>query len=206
VLRAGNQLVYAIPLVSGSDPEQYTSPPGGLTGTATLSRDGVPLGTTASPAFGAFPIPDGAGTYTLRSVATRDVPWSVVGTAVDVAWTFHEPGLPAPAKPLPLLVVRAEGAVDDQSRAPAGKPFVLALTAQRQPGAGEFRLAELRVEASADDGTTWTPVPAVRIGNGGLAVVRNPAGEGFVSLRITARDTEGNAVSQTVIRAYQTTP
>ncbi len=206
VLRAGNQLTYAIPLVSGSDPEQYTSPPGGLTGTATLSRDGVPLGTTASPAFGAFTIPDGAGTYTLRSVATRSVPWSVVGTKVDVAWTFREPGAAAPVQPLPLMVVRAEGAVDDQSRAPAGKPFVLALTAQRQPGAGEFRLTGLRVETSADDGTTWTSVPTVHLGNGGLAVVRNPAGDGFVSLRITARDAQGNALTQTVIRAYQTTP
>ncbi|MDQ7803094.1 S8 family serine peptidase [Amycolatopsis sp. A133] len=206
VLRAGNQLVYAIPLVSGSDPEQYTAPPGGLTGTATLSRDGVVLGTTENPAIGAFTIPDGPGTYTLRSVATRSVPWSVVGTRVDVAWTFTEPGAAAPAKPLPLMVVRAEGAVDDQSRAPAGKPFVLALTAQRQPGAGEFRLAELRVESSADDGTTWTAVPAVRLGNGGLAVVRNPPGEGFVSLRITARDGQGNTLTQTVIRAYQTTP
>ena len=36
--------------------------------------------------------------------------------------------------------------------------------------------------------------------------MRNPAGEGFVSLRIPARDTEGNALTQTVIRAYQTTP
>ncbi|MDX3186869.1 S8 family serine peptidase [Streptomyces sp. MN03-5084-2B] len=206
VLRAGNQLAYAIPLVSGSDPEQYTTPPGGLTGTATLSRDGVVLATTPSPAFGALAIPDGAGTYTLRSVATRSVPWSVVGTAVDVAWTFREPGLAAPAKPLPLLVVRAEGAVDEQSRAPAGKPFVLALTAQRQPGSGEFRLADLRVETSTDDGAKWTSVPAARIGNGGLAVVHNPPGEGFVSLRITARDTEGNSVTQTVLRAYQTAP
>ncbi|MEV6824462.1 S8 family serine peptidase [Amycolatopsis sp. NPDC051102] len=206
VLRAGNQLVYAIPLVSGSDPQQYTSPPGGLTGTATLSRDGVPLGTTGNPAIGAFTIPDGAGTYTLHSTGTRSVPWSVVGTQVDVAWTFREPGLAAPAVPLPLLVVRAEGAVDDQSRAPAGRPFVLALTAQRQPGAGVLRLADLRVETSADDGMTWTPAPTARIGNGGLAVVHNPAGEGFVSLRITARDTDGNALTQTVIRAYQTTP
>ncbi|ADJ44733.1 subtilisin-like serine protease [Amycolatopsis mediterranei S699] len=206
VLRAGNQLTYAIPLVSGSDPEQYTAPPGGLTGTATLSRDGVAPASTPSPAFGALTIPDAAGTYTLRSVATRSVPWSVVGTAVDVAWTFHEPGAMAPAKPLPLLVVRAEGAVDDQSRAPAGKPFVLALTAQRQPGAGEFRLADLRVETSTDDGAKWTSTPTARIGNGGLAVVHDPPGGGFVSLRITARDTDGNAVTQTVIRAYQTTP
>ncbi|QKV79754.1 S8 family serine peptidase [Amycolatopsis sp. Hca4] len=206
VLRAGNQLAYAIPLVSGSDPQQYTTPPGGLTGTATLSRDGVVLATAESPAIGALAIPDGAGTYTLRSVATRSVPWSVVGTAVDVAWTFRDPGLAAPAKPLPLLVVRAEGAVDDQSRAPAGKPFVLALTAQRQPGAGELRLADLRVETSIDDGAKWTVVPTARIGNGGLAVVHNPPGDGFVSLRITARDAEGNAVSQTVLRAYQTAP
>ncbi|MFB9683639.1 S8 family serine peptidase [Amycolatopsis plumensis] len=206
VVRAGNQLVYAIPLVSGSDPEQYTSPPGGLTGTASLSRDGVALATAPSPAVGALAIPDTAGTYTLRSVATRSVPWSVVGTAVDVTWTFREPGLAAPLKPLPLLVVRAEGAVDEQSRAPAGKPFVLALTAQRQPRAGEFRLADLRVETSTDDGAHWTVAPTARIGNGGLAVVRNPAGEGFVSLRITARDADGNAVTQTVIRAYQTAP
>jgi hypothetical protein len=206
VVRAGNQLTYAIPLVSGSDPEQYTSPPGGLTGTATLSHDGVALAATPSPAFGALTIPDAAGTYTLRSVATRSVPWSVVGTAVDVAWTFREPGVAAPAKPLPLLVVRAEGAVDDQSRAPAGKPFVLALTTQRQPGAGEFRLADLRVETSIDDGAKWTSTPTARLGNGGLAVVHNPPGGGFVSLRITARDTDGNAVTQTVIRAYQTTP
>ncbi len=206
VVRAGNQLTYAIPLVSGSDPEQYTSPPGGLTGTATLSRDGVALAATPSPAFGALTIPDAAGTYTLRSVATRSVPWSVVGTAVDVAWTFREPGVAAPAKPLPLLVVRAEGAVDDQSRAPAGKPFVLALTAQRQPGAGEFRLADLRVETSTDDDAKWTPTPTARLGNGGLTVVHNPPGGGFVSLRITARDTDGNAVTQTVIRAYRTTP
>ncbi|WP_103341920.1 S8 family serine peptidase [Amycolatopsis sp. CA-126428] len=206
VVRAGNLLTYAIPLVSGSDPEQYTSPPGGLTGSATLSRDGVALAATPSPAFGALTMPDAAGTYTLRSVATRSVPWSVVGTAVDVAWTFREPGAAAPAKPLPLLVVRAEGAVDDQSRAPAGKPFVLALTAQRQPGAGEFRLADLRVETSTDDGAKWTSTPTARLGNGGLAVVHNPPGGGFVSLRITARDTDGNAVTQTVIRAYQTTP
>ncbi|WP_410672828.1 S8 family serine peptidase [Amycolatopsis sp. cmx-4-68] len=201
VQRAGDQLTYAIPIVSGSDPEQYSSPPVGLSGTATLSRDGVVLGTAADPAFGAFPVPAGAGTYTLRSVAARSVPWSLLGTRVDVAWTFHDPGSGAP---LPLMVVRASGAVDEDSRAPAGRPFVLALTAQRQPGAGAFRLADLRVETSADDGTTWTDAHALRLGDSGLAVVRNPPGEDFVSLRITARDTEGNAVTQTVTRAYRT--
>ncbi|WP_439382780.1 S8 family peptidase [Amycolatopsis lexingtonensis] len=201
VLRAGDQLTYAIPIVSGSDPEQYSAPPVGLSGTATLSRGGTVLGTTADPAFGAFTVPDGGGPLTLRSEATRSVPWSVLGTHVDVAWTFRDTG---PAVPPPLLVVRAAGALDDDSRAPAGRPFLLSLTAQRQPGAGAFRLADLRVETSADDGVTWADAHAVRIGEGGLAVVRNPAGDSFVSLRITARDTEGNSVTQTVLRAYRT--
>ncbi len=202
VLRAGDQLTYAIPVVSGSDPEQYSAPPVGLSGTATLSRGGVELGTSPDPAFGAFTVPAGAGPLTLRSVATRSVPWSLLGTHVDVAWTFRDTG---EAVPPPLMVVRAQGALDDDSRAPAGRPFLLALTAQRQPGAGAFRLADLRVETSADDGTTWADAHAIRLGDGGLAVVRNPAGDSFVSLRITAGDTEGNSVTQTVLRAYRTT-
>jgi hypothetical protein len=204
VMRAGNQLAVAVSTLSGNDPEQFTSPPLGMTGTTTLSRDGVVLGTSPRPGLGAFPVPDTPGTYTLRSTATRSVPWSVIGSKVDVAWTFHEPGAAAPAAPLPLLVVRARGEVDDQDRAPAGGTYPLSLTVQRQPGAPAVALAGLRVEASFDDGTTWQTAPTLRFGDRGLAVLRHPAGNGFVSLRITASDADGNTVTQTVTRAYQT--
>lgn len=205
VTRAGTQLAVALTLLSGNDPTQYTSPPAGMTGSTTLSRDGVVLGTSATPGVGAFPIPDSPGTYTLRSTATRSVPWSVIGTKADVTWTFHEPGAGAPVEPLPLLVVRASGAVDEQGRAPAGRAFPLRLTVQHQPGVPAIPLVGLTVQASYDDGVTWTSVPTVRLGSGGYAVLRHPAGDGFVSLRITARDADGNAVTQTVIRAYQIT-
>jgi hypothetical protein len=205
VIRSGSQLAVAVAPLSGSDPEQFTSPPLGMIGTTTLSRDGVVLGTSPVPGSGAFPMPDRPGTYTLRSTATRGVPWSVIGTKVDVAWTFHEPGAAAPAVPLPLLVVRAQGEVDDQGRAPAGGTYLLSLTVQRQPGAPAVGLAGLRVEASFDDGMTWAPAPTLRLGDHGLAVLRHPAGNGFVSLRTTARDADGSTVTQPVIRAYQTT-
>jgi subtilisin family serine protease len=206
VLRAGDQLSVAATLLSGNDPHQYTFAPIGLTGTTTLSRDGTTLGTSPTPGMGAFPIPASSGTYTLRATGTRAVPFSVIGTAVDVTWTFHEPGAAAAVTPLPLLVVRASGDVDGQGTAPADSPFQLSLLAQGQPGGPAFRLAALRVETSYDDGTTWAADPTTFNGDEGHALLHHPAGAGFASLRITAQDTAGDSVTQTVIRAYQIAP
>jgi hypothetical protein len=64
-------------------------------------------------------------------------------------------------------------------------------------------LAELTAQVSFDDGETWTAAPLVRTGNTGVVFVHHPAGSGFVSLRMTAADVQGNAVTQTVIRAYE---
>jgi hypothetical protein len=205
VVRAGKQLAVAVPLISGNDPHQFTAPSSEVTGTTTLSRDGVVLGTNAKPGLGTFDIPDTAGTYTLRATAERVVPWSVIGTRADITWRFREPGAGAAVRPVPLLAVRAIGEVDDQDRAPAGRLFPLALIVARQPGAPIVRLVDLRVETSFDDGATWAGVRTLRAGDVGVAVLAHPARDGFVSLRITARDAAGNSVSQTVIRAYQVT-
>jgi subtilisin family serine protease len=206
VTRAGNQLSVAVTLLSGNDPHQYTAPPAGLTGTTELTRDGSSLGVSPAPGSGVFPIPDNPGTYTLHAIGARTVPWSVIGTSVDVAWTFEEPGAAAPVAPLPLLVVRASGDVDEQGRAQAGRPFLLTLLVQRQPGAPAAKLSSLRVEASYDDGATWTAAPTELEGDGGHALLHHPPGAGFASLRITARDAAGSSVTHTVIRAYQLVP
>jgi hypothetical protein len=58
----------------------------------------------------------------------------------------------------------------------------------------------VRVEVSLDEGAKWRGVPVIRHGDGYRALV--PAGTGSVSLRVHARDGAGNAVTQTVIRAY----
>jgi subtilisin family serine protease len=205
VTRAGSKLRVAVTLLSGSDPAQYAAPASaGMTGTTTLSRDGTVLGTSQQPGIGEFDIPDTAGTYTLRATAARGVAWSVIGSRAEVTWTFREGGASAPVRPLPLVVVRASGEVDDQGRAPAGRPYPLALKVQRQGGTpGAARLTALRVEASYDDGATWTRAPVVRAGDGGVAMLCHPAAGGFVSLRVVARTGDGSAVTQTVIRAYQ---
>ncbi len=204
VVRNGSELDVSLTLFSGSDPGSFAQPANGVTGTTTLSRDGVVLGTSDQPGFGSFTIPDTAGRYSLRAVASRDVPWSVIGTKTDATWTFREPGATAPAKALPLLGIRASGDVDDQGRAPSGEYFPLVLTAGRQPGApGSARLAALTVDVSYDDGAKWTRARTGFSGSTGVALLRHPDAGKFVSLRITARDTDGNTVTQTVTRAYQ---
>lgn len=203
VVRDGTDLRADVTLFSGSDLNQYIQPADGVTGTTTLSRDGKVIGTSSRPGSGVFALPDSPGTYTLRSVAQRSVPWSVIGTKADVSWTFREPGAAAPVKPLRLFVIRAAGDVDDNGRAPAGRVFPLTLTAQTQPGAPAVLLTELKVEASFDDGATWSRAETYFGGDKGAALVHHPAGKGFVSLRITARDAAGSSVAQTITKAYQ---
>jgi hypothetical protein len=45
-------------------------------------------------------------------------------------------------------------------------------------------------------------VPVLKVNGTWWAVVQNPA-SGFVSLRASAADQDGNTVTQTIIRAYQ---
>ncbi len=123
VARDAGKLRASVTLFSGSDPGSFAHPANGVTGTTTLSRDGVVIGTSDQPGSGEFDIPATAGRYALRAMATRSVPWSVIGTKTDVTWTFREPGATAPAAKLPLLGIRASGDVDEQGRAPAGQVF-----------------------------------------------------------------------------------
>ncbi|WP_051765021.1 S8 family serine peptidase [Saccharothrix syringae] len=200
VRRDGGVMSVNLTLLSGGDPDHFTMPPYGMTGTTELLRDGRSLGVSELPGAGLFEVPEEPGTYTLRSTARRSVPWSVIGTAADVTWTFRESGGPAP-----LLLVRAAADVDEQGRAPAGRVFPVRLVARHQPGAPAARVVALRVESSSDDGVTWRTAPTALTPAGtGVALVTHPAAPGFTSLRITARDADGNSVTQTVVRAYQT--
>ncbi|TWP49045.1 S8 family serine peptidase [Lentzea tibetensis] len=156
---------------------------GRITGTSTLSRDGVVIGRSDEPGGGTFTATPGP--LTLSTTAVRSQGFSVLGTRVDATWTFDGQR---------LLCVRTSGKVDSRGRAPEG-PFDLAVRVDGNAGA----VTALELSASFDDGRTWTSVPVSE----DKARIVHPAGDGFVSLRGTARDASGNTVDQTVIRAYQ---
>ncbi|GAA3015096.1 S8 family serine peptidase [Actinokineospora diospyrosa] len=203
VSRFDGQLSVAVAPLSGGDPDQSTVLAAAATGDTVLSRDGAVLGSSGLPGIGVFPIPDTPGRYTLRTTVERAVPWSTLGTHADITWTFQEGGAESSTPP-PVLVVRTAAEVDDQGAARRGGLLPIQLLTQRPAGSPASRVVSLRTEYSTDDGRVWRQAPTLHLGTGeGFALVKNPAAAGFVSLRITARDADGNSVEQTVIRAYR---
>ncbi|ANZ35634.1 hypothetical protein BBK82_05630 [Lentzea guizhouensis] len=153
-----------------------------------LKCDGVSLGTDFLY-NSRFYAPARDGRYTLDLHATRDR--VALSTDVRTTWEFSSP---ADGK-LPLLEIDYALPLDQRNSWKAGVPMPAKFTAARQAGAGKADIVDLRAYASFDDGATWVPVA-------GLVQAGGTPG-GFVSLRVTARDSEGNTVDQTVLRAYR---
>jgi hypothetical protein len=143
-----------------------------------------------------YDLPPGVATYRLEASATRSAPHTL-STSVSGVWTFRSGHVGGTAfQRLPLSAVSFAPRLDSANSAPAGRWFDVPVTVTHQPGAAT-RLRSLRVESSSDDGKTWRKADV----HGSVARVHNPAA-GFVSLRVTATDTRGGSVSETVIRAY----
>jgi subtilisin family serine protease len=150
---------------------------------ATLSRDGVEVATLPD-GWQDVPVAAGNATYKLAVSTARDEgeEW-LYGTSTATEWTFKSG---ADGK-LPLLQVGYDAPVSSTGVA-TKLPHLLGV---KVPGA-----QKVKVETSADEGRTWKT--ALTIGSAVLV----PAGQGTVSLRVTAGDKSGNSVTQTVLRAY----
>ncbi|GLH99985.1 S8 family peptidase [Phytohabitans aurantiacus] len=165
-----------------------------------LSRDGVKVGEEASMSA-VFPVPAERATYRLEAAAKRSV--SPLSTEVSATWTFSS------ARPTdgsvsrtPLMAVRFAPKLDDLNRAPAGRRFAIPVHVQWNTGSEHGKLTGLTVDASYDDGKTWQRVRLAGSGVDRLALLDHPTGSGHVSLKASAVDSNGNAVEQTILRAY----
>jgi subtilisin family serine protease len=174
-------------------------------GTTTLSRDGAVIGTVPISGRGVFEVPADPGTYTVDVTGTREVPWATLGTKFNGSWTFRsERAADDDPHLLPLMTVHVSAPVDRHNNAPAGLPFLLSLEVQHQPGTPAPVVSELKLDVSYDDGASWQPAEVFHSDGRPLALVNHPTTPGFVSLRCSARDVDGNAVTHTVLRSYRT--
>jgi subtilisin family serine protease len=184
-------------------------------GRTELYRDGVKLAESAMDGGLGATVPPEPGTYRLHTEAVR-TSYSELSTTVTVDWTFRSQHVTGPSRsggvknvmppefqPLSLMAVRFAPSLDDWNQAPAGRRFALPVYVQQQRGASFGRLNELSVQASFDDGATWQPVRLHGHGLQRFALVDHPRGAGFVSLKATAADSNGNRVEQTIVRAYK---
>ncbi|MEU5943624.1 hypothetical protein ABZ807_31725 [Micromonospora sp. NPDC047548] len=205
--REGDVLRFAIPAYADADARHGGPTAAAMwdypftTGSTTLSRtDGTVLGATDRTAFGDFSVSGDESQYVLTTEATRDAPWSSLSTRQRTAWTFTSAHVDG-EQDLPLLGIRYDMVLDDLNRAPAASLFTFGVSVEQNRPEPAQQIESLTLTASFDDGTTWQPVDVERIDGRWTATLAHPAA-GYVSLRATAVDVDGNAVDQTVIRAY----
>ena len=92
--------------------------------------------------------------------------------------------------------------------APAG-PQSLGIAISHPPKSMPYPVAHAQLQVSFNNGTSWQPAVLARICHGQVctnqfrASYTAPAGA-QVSLRVTARDTHGASVTETILDAYQT--
>ncbi|MEQ7004753.1 S8 family serine peptidase [Actinopolymorpha sp. B17G11] len=188
------------PFSPAEDGHAFFSDGSGIAMQTTLRRNGTVVGTSDSPDGGRFDIPADRAEFTVTSRATRTVDWSALATRVNTTWKFTAGPFENFARP-GVLGIRVGGAFNLRDRAPAGKPFRLDVRAQRADP--DTPVSDVRLEASFDDGRTWTPLELTDAGTDRwLADIAHPQSAAFVSLRATGRDSAGASVRQTVIRAY----
>ncbi|MGW3601945.1 S8 family peptidase [Micromonospora sp. NPDC005161] len=161
-----------------------------------LSRNGKEIA-TADGSYADFPVPADKATYRLEATVTRGAP-DTLSTSVSMAWTFTSAHTSKP-EPLPLTTARPTPALDDTNTARAGRAMTIPVALDRHPGSAAAPNRTLGVSASFDDGRTWVALPV----HHGAALIKHPRRPGFVSLRMTATDTAGNTVTQTIERAYR---
>ncbi|MEO3791099.1 S8 family serine peptidase [Nonomuraea sp. B10E15] len=168
-------------------------------GTTTLLRDGQVVGTADKlPGTVTFPVESGPGRFQLVLDGTVNPKASELSTKVRTEWSFTSSG----AGPVPLFVLRAYPQLDlDNATRPGA--LVLPLRLERMTGATR-PLSRVGVEVSRD-GSSWIKAVVVPAGKDTWKAIVPvlPRQGGFASLRLTARDTAGNTVQQTVERAFR---
>ncbi|MFI0371314.1 hypothetical protein ACH35V_25905 [Actinomadura sp. 1N219] len=176
----------------------------GITGTLALYRNGQLVGQSSNPLGGNWNVPAEAATFRLDMSLQRSVGWSKYVSSIDAHWTF--PSAERPGDPFAnehgLLQPRITGDYDGTGRAPSGVTFPLDVVAERALNGSAVTSASL--EASFDDGATWTTVALTPNGTDRWTanVVHPTTHNGYAALRFKAADGSGNAVEQTVTRAY----
>lgn len=158
--------------------------------------------------IGSFPAPYAEPTeYTLTMDSSRTADYWKMSTRTHSEWRFTSARPASGLAPVPLLQMYYDLPLDLLNRAPAGQEFSFDVRTVEPGTPGPAYAERMTADVSYDDGVTWQRAE-VGEGAGGLftVTVAHPgladAGTGFVTLRLAATDADGNAVEQTVERAY----
>ncbi|MFC0006933.1 S8 family serine peptidase [Micromonospora siamensis] len=200
ITRLGDTLLVILPVHT----DAAGHPGGSLNDTArtALYRNGKLLAESDSAGYAEFTVPPGAADYKVVTSARRG--FTDLSSEVGAAWTFRSRHVAGKDwVRLPAMAVRFTPPLRIDNSAPKGRPYVIPVAVQRQPGAPTAKLTALTVDVSYDGGKRWQPARVRHTPLGWVAVVRHPDRAGYVSLRAEARDAAGSTVTERIIGAYR---
>lgn len=115
-------------------------------------------------------------------------------------WNFTSAATGADAaESLPLI--QLDYGVDTDKAGRADRRAELTVAASHLPGT-TASIRKPSLEVSYDDGATWQRSELNRQGDAWRTALKAPKSADFVTLRVTARDSADNSVSQTITRAF----
>ncbi|MFF7144298.1 S8 family peptidase [Streptomyces nodosus] len=175
-------------------------------GGLVLKRNGVQIATSAWP-YGVFTVPDEDSSYeltqNLEKIPSSDRPW-LRSTAVTTTWSFRshlEPDVYS--RGLPILFPAYDVPVDGLNTLPARSGIRVGLSVEGHAGYTPGAIKAASLSYSYDDGATWTQAPTEQQGGNWTAVLDHTGASGKqVTMKATFTDANGNAVTQTIKRAY----
>ncbi|MFB7596755.1 S8 family serine peptidase [Streptomyces sp. NPDC056160] len=205
--RQGNQIGIqnALWVDSSGDHWTYGGSFGDI-GKMSLKRNGEEIGKLAYP-YGVFDVPDEDSAYELtqhlEKIYTGDRNW-LRSTAADTTWSFRSHREPdVYSRGLPLLHPAYDLPVDGMNTLPARSGIKVGLSAEGHAGYTPAAITAASLSYSYDGGTTWTQAPTEQHDGKWTALLDHTGAAGKeVTTKITLTDANGNAVTQTVTRAY----
>ncbi|MCX4844207.1 S8 family serine peptidase [Streptomyces sp. NBC_00893] len=175
-------------------------------GNLTLKRNGEEIAGSTYP-YDVFEVPDEDSAYELtqrlEKIDTSDRNW-LRSTKVTTAWSFRshlEPDVYS--RGLPILHPAYDLPVDGMNTLPAKSGIKVGLSVEGHAGYTPGAIEAASLSYSYDGGTTWTEAPTEQHNGTWTAVLDHTGAAGKqVTTKATFTDANGNAVTQTVTRAY----
>ncbi|WP_217167928.1 S8 family serine peptidase [Streptomyces sp. AC512_CC834] len=213
-VRDGNVMRLRIPEFTDSQAGHWSPASGGggfgTSGTVTagdaasavLYRDGKRVDDVES-AWQNVSVPAERADYRLDMETSRTSEDWTMGVATSTSWSF-ESGRTKAATPLSLLQLDYDVPVDVRNTVRGTRSHRIGVQVRAQEGLAVPRGVRVRVEASYDDGRTWSTARVHAHGHNAFRASLTPPAhkKTWVTLRVTARDSAGDSVRQTVRRAY----
>ncbi|MGW6009314.1 S8 family peptidase [Streptomyces sp. NPDC055210] len=196
-VREGDKVTFSVAELSDSTPGHY----GYVNGTDSTAKgklyaDGQLVGDSALGGYGVFDVAAQHTAYRFELDVQRRAAWAKYSTGTHTEWSFASAHTAAETA-LPLLTVGIDPkGLDLLNRAERGRQLEIGLPVSDQ--LGSVRTSSLKAWVSYDDGTSWKEMKVSR----GRATIKPAKDAETVALRVRATDRSGNAVDQTVLRAF----